>query len=39
MVLILGDKERYSFPEDIPILHAEFTYFYYPGEFVFPCKC
>ncbi|KAL5279581.1 UHRF1BP1L family protein [Megaselia abdita] len=33
---VSGDKERYSFPPDLPILHAEFTYFYYPGDFVFP---
>lgn len=33
-----GDKDRYSFPAEMPILHAEFTYFYYPGDFIFPCK-
>ncbi|XP_037882475.1 UHRF1-binding protein 1-like isoform X4 [Glossina fuscipes] len=33
---ISGDKDRYSFPADMPILHAEFTYFYYPGDFIFP---
>lgn len=33
---ITGDKERYSFPPEMPALHAEFTYFYYPGDFVFP---
>ncbi|XP_037957777.1 UHRF1-binding protein 1-like isoform X2 [Teleopsis dalmanni] len=33
---ISGDKDRYSFPADIPIIHAEFTYFYYPGDFIFP---
>ncbi|XP_065355354.1 bridge-like lipid transfer protein family member 3B isoform X2 [Calliphora vicina] len=31
-----GDKDRYSFPAEMPILHAEFTYFYYPGDFIFP---
>ncbi|XP_036328195.1 UHRF1-binding protein 1-like isoform X4 [Rhagoletis pomonella] len=31
-----GDKERYSFPSDMSIVHAEFTYFYYPGDFIFP---
>uniref|UniRef100_T1GHY4 Uncharacterized protein n=1 Tax=Megaselia scalaris TaxID=36166 RepID=T1GHY4_MEGSC len=30
---VSGDKDRYSFPADLPILHAEFTYFYYPGDF------
>ncbi|XP_058981536.1 bridge-like lipid transfer protein family member 3B isoform X2 [Musca domestica] len=31
-----GDKDRYSFPAEMPIIHAEFTYFYYPGDFIFP---
>lgn len=33
---ITGDRDRYSLPPDMPTLHAEFTYFYYPGDFVFP---
>uniref|UniRef100_A0A1Q3F3C1 Uncharacterized protein n=1 Tax=Culex tarsalis TaxID=7177 RepID=A0A1Q3F3C1_CULTA len=33
---IAGDRDRYSLPPDMPTLHAEFTYFYYPGDFVFP---
>ncbi|XP_032595090.1 UHRF1-binding protein 1 isoform X3 [Drosophila grimshawi] len=33
---VSGDKDRYSFPADMPIVHAEYTYFYYPGDFVFP---
>ncbi|CAO1340850.1 unnamed protein product [Diamesa hyperborea] len=33
---ISGDKDRYNFPQDITTVHAEFTYFYYPGDFVFP---
>ncbi|KAM7354386.1 bridge-like lipid transfer protein family member 3B isoform 3-T3 [Cochliomyia hominivorax] len=33
---VSGDKDRYSFPAEMPILHAEFTYFYYPGDFIFP---
>ncbi|XP_054742052.1 bridge-like lipid transfer protein family member 3B isoform X1 [Anastrepha obliqua] len=33
---VSGDKERYSFPSDMSIVHAEFTYFYYPGDFIFP---
>lgn len=36
--IISGDKERFSFPPEMPTVHAEFTYFYYPGDFVFPCK-
>lgn len=35
-LLALGDKERFSFPPEMPTVHAEFTYFYYPGDFVFP---
>ncbi|XP_021938763.1 UHRF1-binding protein 1-like isoform X4 [Zootermopsis nevadensis] len=31
-----GDRDRYSLPEDLPILHAEFTYYYYPGDIPFP---
>ncbi|KAL7740313.1 hypothetical protein ACLKA6_018758 [Drosophila palustris] len=33
---VSGDKDRYSFPAEMPIVHAEYTYFYYPGDFVFP---
>ncbi|XP_016995915.2 bridge-like lipid transfer protein family member 3B isoform X5 [Drosophila takahashii] len=33
---VSGDKDRYSFPAEMPIIHAEYTYFYYPGDFVFP---
>ncbi|KAF4523469.1 hypothetical protein B566_EDAN014989 [Ephemera danica] len=33
---IAGDKERYSFPEETTVVHAEFTYFYYPGDTPFP---
>ncbi|XP_055375780.1 bridge-like lipid transfer protein family member 3A isoform X3 [Condylostylus longicornis] len=31
-----GDKDRYSFPPEMSLVHAEFTYFYYPGDFIFP---
>ncbi|XP_036139231.1 UHRF1-binding protein 1 isoform X3 [Monomorium pharaonis] len=31
-----GDRERFSLPEDVTILHAEFTYYYYPGDITFP---
>uniref|UniRef100_A0A6B2EHQ2 Uncharacterized protein n=1 Tax=Phlebotomus kandelakii TaxID=1109342 RepID=A0A6B2EHQ2_9DIPT len=33
---VSGDKDRYSFPSELSAVHAEFTYFYYPGDFVFP---
>ncbi|KAL7045426.1 hypothetical protein ACKWTF_002228 [Chironomus riparius] len=33
---VSGDKDRFSFPPEMPTVHAEFTYFYYPGDFVFP---
>lgn len=38
LIYVSGDKDRYSFPTDISTLHAEFTYFYFPGDFEFPCK-
>ncbi|XP_051166557.1 UHRF1-binding protein 1 isoform X2 [Leptopilina boulardi] len=31
-----GDKDRFCLPEDVNILHAEFTYYYYPGDITFP---
>nr|XP_034181144.1 UHRF1-binding protein 1 isoform X1 [Osmia lignaria] len=31
-----GDKDRLCLPEDVTILHAEFTYYYYPGDITFP---
>ncbi|XP_034239731.1 UHRF1-binding protein 1-like isoform X2 [Thrips palmi] len=31
-----GDKDRYSFPEELKTVHAEFTYYYYPGDIPFP---
>ncbi|XP_063237509.1 bridge-like lipid transfer protein family member 3A isoform X2 [Bacillus rossius redtenbacheri] len=34
--LASGDRQRFSMPEDITILHAEFTYYYYPGDIPFP---
>ncbi|KAJ4435634.1 hypothetical protein ANN_18250 [Periplaneta americana] len=33
---IAGDRDRFSLPEEITILHAEFTYYYYPGDTPFP---
>ncbi|XP_033611265.1 UHRF1-binding protein 1-like isoform X3 [Cryptotermes secundus] len=33
---IAGDRDRYSMPEELCILHAEFTYYYYPGDIPFP---
>jgi hypothetical protein len=34
----IGDRDRYSMPEELSILHAEFTYYYYPGDIPFPRK-
>lgn len=34
----IGDRDRYSMPEELCILHAEFTYYYYPGDIPFPRK-
>ncbi|XP_011862998.1 PREDICTED: UHRF1-binding protein 1 isoform X1 [Vollenhovia emeryi] len=31
-----GDRDRFSLPEDVTIVHAEFTYYYYPGDITFP---
>lgn len=36
--IILGDKERHKLPHDSKVIHAEFTYYYYPGDIAFPCK-
>ncbi|KAG8035486.1 hypothetical protein G9C98_006932 [Cotesia typhae] len=33
---LTGDREKFSLPEDVTILHAEFTYYYYPGDLIFP---
>lgn len=33
---ITGDKARYNLPVEEMILHAEFTYYYYPGDIPFP---
>lgn len=35
---IAGDKARYSLTSDFSTIHAEFTYFYYPSDFIFPCE-
>uniref|UniRef100_A0A0A9WS61 UHRF1-binding protein 1-like protein n=1 Tax=Lygus hesperus TaxID=30085 RepID=A0A0A9WS61_LYGHE len=32
---IKGDRDRYTFPAESTI-HAEFTYYYYPGDIAFP---
>lgn len=39
LYFISGDKDRYSFPTELSALHAEFTYFYYPGDISFPREC
>ncbi|CAK9832841.1 UHRF1-binding protein 1-like [Anthophora retusa] len=31
-----GDRDRFCLPEDVTMLHAEFTYYYYPGDITFP---
>ncbi|XP_011137183.1 UHRF1-binding protein 1-like isoform X3 [Harpegnathos saltator] len=33
---ITGDRDRFCLPEEVTILHAEFTYYYYPGDITFP---
>lgn len=37
-LFVVGDKDRYSLPEEVKTVHAEFTYYYYPGDIPFPCK-
>ncbi|XP_076645786.1 bridge-like lipid transfer protein family member 3B [Halictus rubicundus] len=31
-----GERDRFYLPEEVTILHAEFTYYYYPGDITFP---
>ena len=31
-----GDRQRYSLPEDMPVMHFEYTQFFYPGNNSFP---
>jgi len=33
---ISGDRERFSLPDDMPVMHFEYTQFYYPGDMEFP---
>ncbi len=33
-----GDRERFSLPDDMPVMHFEYTQFYYPGNLDFPRK-
>ncbi|XP_076665123.1 bridge-like lipid transfer protein family member 3B isoform X3 [Andrena cerasifolii] len=33
---ITGDRDKFCLPDDVTILHAEFTYYYYPGDITFP---
>lgn len=33
-----GDREKFSLPDDMPVMHFEYTQFYYPGNTEFPCK-
>ena len=37
-IYFLGDREKFSLPEDMPVMHFEYTQFYYPGNTEFPCK-
>ena len=36
--LYTGDREKFSLPDDMPIIHFEYTQFYYPGDIDFPRK-
>ncbi|XP_015124698.1 UHRF1-binding protein 1-like [Diachasma alloeum] len=33
---ITGDRDKFCLPDDVTIIHAEFTYYYYPGDISFP---
>lgn len=33
---VMGDRDKFCLPEDVTIVHAEFTYYYYPGDITFP---
>ena len=33
-----GEREKFSLPDDMPVMHFEYTQFYYPGNMEFPCK-
>lgn len=37
---VAGDRERHAMTHvpEIMTFHAEFTYYYYPGDEPFPCK-
>lgn len=37
-IYISGDRDRIALPEKTNIVHAEFTYFYYPDDSPFPRK-
>lgn len=34
----VGDRGRFPLPDSTPIVHMEFTQFYYPGDMEFPRK-
>jgi hypothetical protein len=38
IIFISGDVRRENVPGGDVLLHAEFTYYYYPGDIKFPCK-
>lgn len=38
IIIFSGDKERHKLPHDSKVIHAEFTYYYYPGDVAFPCN-
>ena len=37
-LLQIGDREKFSLPDDMPVMHFEYTQFYYPGNMDFPRK-
>ena len=35
-ITFTGNRETFSLPEDMPVMHFEYTQFYYPGNTDFP---
>ena len=38
ILFFTGEREKFSLPDDMPVMHFEYTQFYYPGNMEFPCK-
>ena len=36
LLFFAGEREQFSLPDDMPVVHFEYTQFYYPGDLDFP---